>query len=44
MYTGLSAYIPDKTTNLGIIAPTSEGKTYAVTETLQYFEKEASKL
>ena len=40
VYTGLSAYIPDKTTNLGILAPTSEGKTYAVTETLQYFPEE----
>ena len=40
MYTGLSAYIPDKTTNLGIMAPTSEGKTYAVIETLQYFDEE----
>ena len=37
MYTGLSTYVEDDSINLGILAPTSEGKTYAVTEPLQYF-------
>src|SRR2546428_10183002 len=39
VYTGLSAKTPDPI-NLGIIAPTSEGKTYPVTETLKPFPKE----
>ena len=39
LYTGFSSYIEDDPINLGIIAPTSEGKTYAVIETLQYFPK-----
>jgi hypothetical protein len=38
-YTGLSAYTNDPI-NLGIIAPTSEGKTYPVIETLKPFPKE----
>ena len=37
LYTGLSSYVEDDPINLGILAPTSEGKTYAVTEPLQYF-------
>jgi len=37
-YTGLSAYTRDPL-NLGIMAPTSEGKTYAVTEVMQLFPK-----
>jgi hypothetical protein len=37
LYTGLSTYVEDDPINLGILAPTSEGKTYAVTEPLQYF-------
>ena len=39
VYTGLSAKTPDPI-NLGIIAPTSEGKTYPVIETLKLFPKE----
>lgn len=39
LYTGLSAYTSDPI-NLGIIAPTSEGKTYPVTETLRLFPQE----
>jgi hypothetical protein len=38
-YTSLSAYTNDPI-NLGIIAPTSEGKTYPVIETLKHFPKE----
>ena len=37
MYTGFSSYVEDDPINLGILAPTSEGKTYAITESLQYF-------
>ena len=37
LYTGFSAYVEDDPINLGILAPTSEGKTYAITESLQYF-------
>ena len=39
LYTGFSAYSEDPI-NLGIMAPTSEGKTHAAIETLQYFPKE----
>ena len=39
LYTGLSSYIQDDPINLGIIAPTSEGKTYPVEECMQYFPK-----
>jgi hypothetical protein len=39
LYTGFSAYSKDPI-NLGIMAPTSEGKTHAAIETLQYFPKE----
>ena len=39
LYTGLSSYIHDDPINLGIIAPTSEGKTYPVEECIQYFPK-----
>jgi hypothetical protein len=38
-YTGLSAYTNDPI-NLGIIAPTSEGKTYPVIESIKLFPKE----
>jgi hypothetical protein len=38
-YSALSAYTKDPI-NLGIIAPTSEGKTYPVIETLRFFPKE----
>ena len=37
LYTGFSTYIEEDPLNLGILAPTSEGKTYAVTESLKYF-------
>ena len=40
LYTGFSSYIEDDPINLGILAPTSEGKTYAITESLQYFPDE----
>ena len=40
LYTGLSTYIQNDPINLGIIAPTSEGKTYPLEECLQYFPKE----
>jgi hypothetical protein len=40
LYTGLSSYIGDDPINLGIIAPTSEGKTYPVEETMKLFPKE----
>lgn len=39
LYTSFSAYTKDPI-NLGIMAPTSEGKTHAAIETLQYFPKE----
>jgi hypothetical protein len=39
-YTGLSSYIEDDPINLGIMAPTSEGKTYPVEETLKFFPKD----
>ena len=39
LYTGLSAYTKDPL-NLGIIAPTSEGKTYAVSEVMKLFPKQ----
>ena len=39
VYTGLSAYTNDPI-NLGIIAPTSEGKTYPVIESIKVFTKE----
>jgi hypothetical protein len=38
VYTALSADTKDPI-NLGILAPTSEGKTYPVIESLQYFPK-----
>ncbi|MGI9010636.1 MAG: hypothetical protein ACR2F1_05565 [Nitrososphaeraceae archaeon] len=37
LYTGFSAYIENDPLNLGILAPTSEGKTYPIIESLQYF-------
>jgi hypothetical protein len=40
LYTGFSTYVEDDPINLGILAPTSEGKTYAITESLQYFPDE----
>ena len=40
LYLSFSSYIEDDPINLGIIAPTSEGKTYPITESLQYFPKE----
>jgi hypothetical protein len=40
LYTGLSSYVGDDPINLGIIAPTSEGKTYPVEETMKLFPKE----
>jgi hypothetical protein len=40
LYTGLSSYIGDDPINLGIIAPTSEGKTYPVEECMKFFPKE----
>ena len=39
-YAALSSYIEDDPLNLGIMAPTSEGKTYPVEETLKFFPKE----
>jgi hypothetical protein len=39
-YTALSSYIEDDPLNLGIMAPTSEGKTYPVEETLKFFPKD----
>lgn len=39
LYTGLSTYTKDPL-NLGIIAPTSEGKTYAVSEVINLFPKQ----
>src|SRR5215211_2033990 len=40
LYTGLSSYIQDDPINLGIMAPTSEGKTYPVEECIKYFSKQ----
>jgi hypothetical protein len=40
MYGGLSSYIGDDPINLGILAPTSEGKTYPVEECIKYFPKQ----
>ena len=40
LYTGLSSYIGDDPINLGIMAPSSEGKTYPVEECIQYFPRE----
>ncbi|MGI9012484.1 MAG: hypothetical protein ACR2F1_15040 [Nitrososphaeraceae archaeon] len=40
LYTGLSSYIGDDPINLGILAPTSEGKTYPVEECMKLFPKE----
>ena len=40
LYTGLSSYIQDDPINLGIIAPTSEGKTYPVEECMKFFPRE----
>lgn len=40
LYTGLSSYIGDDPINLGIIAPTSEGKTYPVEECIKFFPRE----
>ena len=40
LYTGLSSYISDDPINLGIIAPTSEGKTYPVEECMKFFPRE----
>jgi hypothetical protein len=40
LYTGLSTYVEDDPINLGVLAPTSEGKTYAIIESLQYFPDE----
>lgn len=39
LYTGLSTFTNDPL-NLGIIAPTSEGKTYAVTEAIKFLPKQ----
>ena len=38
-YTGLSAYGPEPN-NLGVLATTSEGKTYVIVNSLRYFPKE----
>jgi hypothetical protein len=40
MYAGLSSYIQSDPINLAILAPTSEGKTYAVEECLKLFPKQ----
>src|SRR5215217_1277536 len=40
LYTGLSSYIQDDPINLGIMAPTSEGKTYPVEECIKFFPRE----
>jgi hypothetical protein len=40
MYGVLSSYIGDDPINLGILAPTSEGKTYPVEECIKYFPKQ----
>ncbi len=39
LYAGLSAYTKDPL-NLGIVAPTSEGKTYAVSEVMKFFPRQ----
>lgn len=39
LYTILSSYVRDDPINLGIIAPTSEGKTYPVEECIRFFPK-----
>lgn len=39
LYTGLSAYTKDPL-NLGVMAPTSEGKTYAVNEVIKFLPKQ----
>ncbi|MGD1836849.1 MAG: hypothetical protein ACPKPY_02170 [Nitrososphaeraceae archaeon] len=40
MYTAYSSYIEDDPLNLGVLAPTSEGKTYPIVESLKYFPDE----
>ena len=40
LYTCFSSYVQDDPINLGIIAPTSEGKTYPLEECIEYFPKE----
>lgn len=40
LYTGFSTYGKDDPLNLGILAPTSEGKTYPIIESLKYFPDE----
>jgi len=40
LYTGLSSYIEVDPINLGILAPTSEGKTYPVEECIKFFPRE----
>jgi hypothetical protein len=40
LYTGLSSYIQIDPINLGIISPTSEGKTYPVEECIKLFPKQ----
>ena len=40
LYTCLSSYVGDDPINLGIIAPTSEGKTYPVEECMKFFPKD----
>ncbi len=40
LYTGLSTYSQSDPINLGIIAPTSEGKTYPVEECIKLFPKQ----
>jgi hypothetical protein len=40
LYTSLSSYIEDDPINLGILAPTSEGKTYPVEECIKFFHRD----
>jgi hypothetical protein len=40
LLTGLSSYIEEDPINLGILGPTSEGKTYPVEECIKFFSKE----
>src|SRR5215208_2484297 len=40
LLTGLSSYIEEDPINLGILGPTSEGKTYPVEECIKFFHKE----
>ena len=40
LYTAFSSFIEDDPLNLGILAPTSEGKTYPIVESLKYFPDE----